>query len=199
MISRLRGVLIEKSPPHIVLDVQGVGYELELPISSYYNLPELGETVSLRTHFIVREDAQLLIGFSTEEERAVFRELIKVRGIGAKVALAILSTLSVDTFVQTIQSEEISMLTRVPGVGKKTAERLILELRDRFNDHATTLVPTESVESDPLSPSSPRMDAVQALASLGYKQSEAELMIRKVYVDGVKTEELIRLALKTRI
>lgn len=199
MITRLEGVLIEKTAPRVVLDVHGVGYELELPMSSYYDLPDTGATLCLKTHLVVREDAHLLFGFITEAERAIFRELIKVSGIGAKVALAILSSLSVEAFVQIIRSKDTASLTRVPGIGKKTAERLTLELSDRFGASAPASSTSVALAASGLpggTARSTRGDAVQALATLGYKPADAELMIRQVFVEGMATEELIRLALK---
>ena len=132
MIARLKGTLLEKTPPHVVIDCSGVGYECEVPMSTFYNLPAIGEMLVLLIHFVVREDAQLLYGFGTERERATFRQLLKVNGIGAKSALSILSGLSVEDLIQAIALQETGLLTRVPGVGKKTAERLLLELKDKF-------------------------------------------------------------------
>jgi Holliday junction DNA helicase RuvA len=133
MIARLNGLLIEKTPPLIVLDCVGVGYEVEVPMSTFYNLPEVGVKITLLTHMVVREDAQLLYGFGTEQEKSTFRQLLKVNGIGAKSALSILSGVSIDELVQAVSMQEVGMLTRIPGIGKKTAERLLLELKDKFS------------------------------------------------------------------
>ncbi|OYZ09406.1 MAG: Holliday junction branch migration protein RuvA, partial [Methylophilales bacterium 16-45-7] len=132
MIARLNGILIEKAPPFVIVDCQGVGYEVEVPMSTFYNLPEVGQKVQLLTHFVVREDAQLLYGFGSEQEKNTFKQLLKVNGIGAKSALSILSGVSIDDLVAAVNQQEVGMLTRVPGIGKKTAERLLLELKDKF-------------------------------------------------------------------
>lgn len=200
MISRIEGVLIEKLAPRVVLDVHGVGYELELPMSSFYDLPALGVAVCLRTHLVIRDDSHLLIGFKTEIERALFRELIRVSGIGIKVGLAILSSVSVDEFIQIIQSKDIASLIRVPGIGKKTAERLTLELHDRLKAPNFAAATTASGEvltaSAGSAPRSAWNDAASALNALGYKPADAERMIKQIFVEGLSTEELIRLALK---
>ena len=141
MIARLKGVLIEKTPPFVVLDCNGVGYECEVPMGTFYNLPPIGDVVTLLTHFVVREDAQLLYGFGTERERATFRQLLKVNGIGAKSALSILSGLSVEDLIQAVALQDTAMLTRIPGVGKKTAERLLLELKDKFSIEGIAATP----------------------------------------------------------
>ncbi len=184
MIARLKGVLIEKTPPQVVIDCQGVGYECEVPMSTFYNLPNLGESVTLLTHFIVREDAQLLYGFGTERERSTFRQLLKVNGVGAKSALSILSGLSVDDLIQAIALQETALLTRVPGVGKKTAERLLLELKDKFSVEGLT-------NASVAAPKSATGDVLNALIALGYNEREALATVKQLPAevalsDGIK-------------
>ena len=187
MIARVKGFLLEKTPPHVVIDCNGVGYECEVPMSTFYNLPNIGESLTLLTHFVVREDAQLLYGFSTERERATFRQLLKVNGIGAKSALSILSGLSVEDLIQAIALQETGLLTRVPGVGKKTAERLLLELKDKFS--------VDGLTSNSNAPKSAASDVLNALVSLGYNEKEA-LMAVKQLAPEVGVSEGIKLALK---
>ena len=187
MIARVKGFLLEKTPPHVVIDCNGVGYECEVPMSTFYNLPNIGESLTLLTHFVVREDAQLLYGFSTERERATFRQLLKVNGIGAKSALSILSGLSVEDLIQAIALQETALLTRVPGVGKKTAERLLLELKDKFS--------VDGLTSNINAPKSAASDVLNALVSLGYNEKEA-LMAVKQLAPEVGVSEGIKLALK---
>jgi Holliday junction DNA helicase RuvA len=184
MIGRLNGTLLEKTPPLVLIDCNGVGYECEVPMSTFYNLPVVGEKVVMLTHFVVREDAQLLYGFGTSQERATFRQLLKVNGIGAKSALSILSGLSIDELVQAVALQETTMLTRVPGVGKKTAERLLLELKDKFTIDGVAAMNS----SQPKSASS---DVLNALLALGYNEREAvsavKLLDKEVSVtDGIK-------------
>lgn len=184
MIGRLQGILLEKTPPLVLIDCNGVGYECEVPMSTFYNLPTVGEKVVMLTHFVVREDAQLLYGFGTSQERATFRQLLKVNGIGAKSALSILSGLSIDELVQAVALQETTMLTRVPGVGKKTAERLLLELKDKFTIDGVAAMNS----SQPKSASS---DVLNALLALGYNEREAvaavKLLDKEVSVtDGIK-------------
>lgn len=184
MIGRLNGTLLEKTPPLVLIDCNGVGYECEVPMSTFYNLPAVGEKVVMLTHFVVREDAQLLYGFGTSQERATFRQLLKVNGIGAKSALSILSGLSIDELVQAVALQEATMLTRVPGVGKKTAERLLLELKDKFTIDGVAAMNS----SQPKSASS---DVLNALLALGYNEREAvaavKLLDKEVSVtDGIK-------------
>lgn len=184
MIGRLQGILLEKTPPLVLIDCNGVGYECEVPMSTFYNLPVVGEKVVMLTHFVVREDAQLLYGFGTSQERATFRQLLKVNGIGAKSALSILSGLSIDELVQAVALQETTMLTRVPGVGKKTAERLLLELKDKFTIDGVAAMNS----SQPKSASS---DVLNALLALGYNEREAvaavKLLDKEVSVtDGIK-------------
>ena len=187
MIARLKGILLEKTPPHVVIDCNGVGYECEVPMSTFYNLPNIGEMLTLLTHFVVREDAQLLYGFGTERERATFRQLLKVNGIGAKSALSILSGLSVEDLIQAIALQETGLLTRVPGVGKKTAERLLLELKDKFS--------VEGLSGNANAPKSAASDVLNALVSLGYNEKEALLAVKQLAPD-VGVSEGIKLALK---
>jgi len=188
MIGRLTGVLIEKNPPQVIVDVNGVGYEVDVPMSTFYHLPATGERVSLHTQLIVREDAHLLYGFATDGERAAFRQLLKVSGVGPKVALAVLSGLSVNDLAAAIATQETGMLTRVPGIGKKTAERLLLELRDKFKASgalSSTTAPSGSSGSDVLN----------ALLALGYNEREALSAIKQLPADVAVTDG-IRLALK---
>lgn len=184
MIGRLNGILLEKTPPFVLIDCNGVGYECEVPMSTFYNLPAIGEKVVVLTHFVVREDAQLLYGFGSSQERATFRQLLKVNGIGAKSALSILSGLSIDELVQAVALQETSMLTRVPGVGKKTAERLLLELKDKF-----TIDGVAAMNSN--QPKSASSDVLNALFALGYNEREAmaavKLLDKDISVtDGIK-------------
>lgn len=188
MISRISGVLIEKAPPQVVIDCHGVGYECEVPMSTFYNLPALGEKVVLLTQFIVREDAQLLYGFGTDRERQTFRQLLKVNGIGAKSALSILSGLSVDDLAQAVALQETALLTRVPGIGKKTAERLLLELKDKFSVDGLTAAAGQ--------PKSASGDVLNALLALGYNEREAMAAVKQLPADVVVADG-IRLALKS--
>ena len=172
MIGRLSGTLLEKNPPQLLLDVQGVAYEVDVPMSTFYNLPQSGERITLFTHLVVREDAHLLYGFGTENERRAFRQLLKVNGIGAKIALALLSGLSVAELAQAITLQETGRLTRVPGIGKKTAERLLLELKDKLG-----------------------ADITHALLSLGYSEREAVAAVKQL-PDGVGVSDGIKQALR---
>lgn len=189
MIGHLRGRLVLKQPPRLMLDVNGVGYELEAPMSTFYDLPETGAEAALHTHLVVREDAHILFGFATLDERGLFRELIKVSGVGPRVALAILSGISVEGFTRCVREGDSGALTRVPGIGKKTAERLIVEMRDR-------LEAGETVTGAAPRGGSPREEALAALQALGYKPAEAERLLRGVKGEGLGSEELIRLALQ---
>lgn len=189
MIARLSGILVDKTPPQVVVDCNGVGYECEVPMSTFYQLPNVGEKVVLLTQFIVREDAQLLYGFGSDQERQTFRQLLKVNGIGAKSALAILSGLSVDDLVQAVAMQETAMLTRVPGIGKKTAERLLLELKDKFSMDGVTLGAGAGGKSA-------SGDVLNALVALGYNEREALAAVKQLPVDVVVADG-IRLALKS--
>lgn len=194
MIGRLRGTVIEKRPPLLVLDVHGVGYEVEAPSSTFDQVPELGKEMLLYTHMVVREDAQLLYGFAKESDRAIFRQLLKVTGIGAKIAIGILSGISADGFVRCVQDRDALALTRLPGVGKKTAERLIVELRDRLSEFEFALPMT--VSTPRTSAPDPVSDAVSALIALGYKPNEASRWVGGVDVAGLRSDEIIRRALQ---
>ena len=175
MIGRIKGQLLESNPPRIVVDVHGVGYEIDVPMSTFYNLPSLGSEVTLLTHMIVREDAQLLYGFLTAQERETFRQLLKVSGIGARTALSILSGLSVSDLVNAVALQQASLLTRVPGIGKKTAERLILELKDKLTGTLSDVTVT--------TPNSVTADIINALIGLGYSEREANLAVKKLPED----------------
>lgn len=189
MIGRLIGTLLEKNPPQVLVDVNGVGYEVEVPMSTFYNLPETGAKVTLLTQFVVREDAQLLYGFLTARERDAFRQLVKVSGIGAKSALGILSGLSVEDLAHAITLQDTAVLMRIPGIGKKTAERLLLELRDKFSVSGMAAPQT----GQPVSSTS---DVLNALLALGYNEREA-LVATKQVPAGTGVSEGIRLALKS--
>ncbi|MDO9364942.1 MAG: Holliday junction branch migration protein RuvA [Methylotenera sp.] len=188
MIGRLNGTLLEKTPPLVLIDCNGVGYECEVPMSTFYNLPAVGEKVVMLTHFVVREDAQLLYGFGSHQERATFRQLLKVNGIGAKSALSILSGLSLDELVQAVALQETTMLTRVPGVGKKTAERLLLELKDKFTIDGVAAMNANQ-------PKSASSDVLNALLALGYNEREALAAVKQLPSD-VMVADGIRQALK---
>lgn len=189
MIGRLNGVLLEKTPPHVLIDCNGVGYECEVPMSTFYNLPAVGERVLLLTQFIVREDAQLLYGFGSDHERLTFRQLVKVNGVGPKMALSILSGLSVEDLVAAITMQETATLVRIPGVGKKTAERLLLELKDKFTMDGTALGSTHTAKSA-------AGDVLNALLALGYNEREALTAVKQLPPDVVVGEG-IRQALKS--
>jgi len=204
MIGFLRGTLLEKQAPHLLLDVGGVGYELQAPMTTFYHLPDVGSPVSLHTHFVVREDAQLLYGFSDLHTREIFRELIKVNGVGPKMALAILSALDSDSLIHCIQTDQINTLVRVPGIGRKTAERLLVELRDRVQRWSQNALHSTSDLGKTLSAQQERSirdDAESALQALGYKPQEAEKAISAILRDypASNTEDLIRLALKNMV
>lgn len=188
MIGRLHGKLLEKNPPQILIDVSGVGYEVDVPMSTFCNLPEVGGELTLHTHFVVREDAQLLYGFATLAERAVFRALIKISGVGPKIALALLSGITVDQLKDAVDRGETGLLTKVPGIGKKTAERLVLELKDKLagTGAATAAVPTSGA----------RADVAAALIALGYSEREAAAATKKLPEDCTVSDGL-RLALKS--
>lgn len=197
MIGRLRGTLAEKRAPHLLLDVNGVGYEVDAPMSTFYVLPELGQTVVLHTHLVIREDNHTLYGFATESERALFRSLIKVSGVGAKLALTILSGINPDGFIRCVHNQDSAALVRLPGVGKKTAERLIVEMRDRLKDFETHGASTVDSGSRAESSLNPLEDAVSALIALGYKPHEASRLVRAVESSAdLASEEIIRQALQ---
>ncbi|MFD2189929.1 Holliday junction branch migration protein RuvA [Pistricoccus aurantiacus] len=200
MIGRLRGTLLEKQPPWLVIDVGGVGYELEASMTTLLALPAPSEQVQLYTHLTVREDAHLLYGFAREKERALFRALIKVNGIGPKLALAILSGMEEELFIRCVLEDDVKALTRLPGVGKKTAERLVIEMRDRFPHWSQPGLESQDVmTSGSLSmPQDPRQDAEAALISLGYKPTEASRMLSGLE-EGLSTEALIKAALTRKL
>ena len=184
MIGRISGILLDKTPPLALIDCNGVGYECEVPMSTFYLLPQVGDKVTLLTHFVVREDAQLLFGFGTNQERLMFRQLLKVNGIGAKSALAILSGLSIDELIHAVSLQEAGLLTRVPGIGKKTAERLLLELKDKF-----TLDSALSIKGSGITSIS--QDVLNALIALGYNERESLNAVKSLDVnlnvnDGIK-------------
>ncbi|HDN27322.1 MAG TPA: Holliday junction branch migration protein RuvA [Thioploca sp.] len=201
MISRLRGLLIEKQPPLLVIDIQGVGYEVFAPMSTFYNLPEVNTEVSLLTHFTVREDAHVLYGFLNESERGLFRDLIRVSGIGPKLALSILSSMELPTFVQCVNNNDTARLTRIPGVGKKMAERLVVEMRDRLKSWGTNTTPSPVTPTSTLTQglTSPVEDAISALIALGYKPADASRWVHAVAEEGLSSEVLIRRALQSAL
>jgi holliday junction DNA helicase RuvA len=188
MIGRLTGTLVEKSPPQILLDVGGVAYEVDVPMSTFYNLPGTGEKVALFTHLVVREDAHLLFGFGSESERRAFRQLLKISGVGARTALSVLSGLSVAELAQAVTMQDTGRLTKIPGIGKKTAERLLLELKDKLGAEVTTAVGVH--RPPPVS-----SDVLHALVALGYSDKEAVAVVKKL-PDGLAVGEGIRQALK---
>ena len=187
MIGRIKGIILEKIPPHILIDCNGVGYEIEVPMTTFYDLPEVGSEVTLLTHFLVREDAQLLFGFATDQERIIFRKLLKVNGIGAKASLSILGGMTVQELTHTIQAQDVTSLTKIPGVGKKTAERLILELKDKFSDSEFKL--TSNANSSEMS------DIQNALSALGYNQKDI-VIVTKDLDKNISVNEGIKKALK---
>lgn len=202
MIGRLTGVIADKQAPDVLIDVNGVGYEVQLPLNSFYELPEEGGKATIYTHFVVREDAQLLYGFSSKQERSLFRLLIKANGVGPKLGLTILSGLTAEQFVACVEQDDVTTLVKLPGVGKKTAERLLIEMRDRIK--ALNLAP----EFRPLEPilgqsivtkANDFDDATSALVSLGYSAQQANKAVKAVHTDGADSETLIRLALKNML
>ncbi|MFI8418334.1 Holliday junction branch migration protein RuvA [Serratia sp. NPDC078593] len=204
MIGRLRGNILEKQPPLVLLEANGVGYEVHMPMTCFYELPELGQEAIVFTHFVVREDAQLLYGFNDKQERALFRELIKVNGVGPKLALAILSGMSAQQFVGAVEREEITALVKLPGVGKKTAERLVVEMKDRFKGLNGDLFNNSSEISLPATAVDPQeadaeSEAASALVALGYKPQEASRMVSKIAKAGADCETLIRDALRAAL
>lgn len=200
MIGRLRGVLVDKQAPYLLLDVHGVGYEIAAPMSTFYQLPAAGQEITLHTHLIIREDLHALYGFASEQERVLFRALVKVSGVGAKLALTILSGISVEAFVQCVHLGDGDSLARLPGIGKKTAQRLIVEMRDRLGQ-----APAGGGGDAPPSAAtmggrpSPAEEALNALIALGYKQAEASRLLGAVDSAGLDSEELIRRALQAAV
>ena len=207
MIGRLQGIIIEKSPPEIVLDVHGVGYELQLPMTCFYELPAVGETATIITHFVVREDAQLLYGFNTKQERQLFRELLKANGVGPKLALAIMSGMSATQFVACVEREDVSSLVKLPGVGKKTAERLIVEMKDRLKGWSshdlftpyTDAAPTDSSTTPQTEGGFVESEAIAALLALGYKPQQASLVVGKIMKPEMTVEAVIRESLRAML
>ncbi len=200
MIGRLRGVIIEKQPPRVLVEVGGVGYDVFMPMTCFYELPDNGQEVIVLTHFVVREDAQILYGFNQEQERELFRELIKVNGVGPKLALAILSGMSAKQFVYAVELGELNALIKLPGVGKKTAERLIVEMKDRLKhfdqDNSSPVLSSIDVKK---SSNQVETEAVSALIALGYKPQEASRIVSKVAKGDMDSETLIREALKAAL
>ena len=188
MIGRVRGTILERHPPQVLLDVQGLGYEIDVPMSTFYDLPATGSEVTLYTHLLIREDAHLLFGFATESERRIFRQLLKISGIGARTALALLSGLSVGELYDAVNTQDSTYLVRVPGIGKKTAERLLLELRDKLNAvlPAVGCVRSSSTESN---------DIYNALLSLGYSDREVDKVVKQIPVN-ISVSDGIRMALQ---
>jgi holliday junction DNA helicase RuvA len=195
VIGFLKGRLAVKQPPMLMVDVNGVGYEMEAPMSTFYGLPATGEPVALFTHLVVREDAHILYAFGTDGERRLFRGLLKVSGVGPKIALGILSGSSVEDFLRTIEAEDVAMLTRIPGIGRKTAERVIIEMRDSVKKLSMPAVGTGVVE--PGATLSPQGEAFSALIALGYKPPEVARLLKSIDEPGLGTTEIIRRALKS--
>lgn len=188
MIGRLTGQLLEKQPPHVLVDVQGIGYEVDVPMSTFYDLPAIGETVTLHTHLLIREDVHLLFGFASEAERQAFRQLVKVSGIGARTALALLSGMSVADFHHAVATQDSARLIKIPGIGKKTAERLLLELRDKLDLDASAVTAVKVADNQ-------ENDILNALLSLGYNDREANWAIKQVSLEA-DVSDGIRQALK---
>lgn len=200
MIGRLRGVLVARQPPEIIVDVAGVGYEVQVPMSTFFQLPAVGEEVSLVTHFVVREDAQLLYGFLDERDRVLFRSLIKVSGVGPKLALTLLSGMDADSFVRCVQREDLTALVALPGVGRKTAERLLVEMRDKLKDWVGGVEGGSAMAGATPLKHDIAADAEGALVALGYKPAEAARLVAAVKDDSVTdSEDLIRRALRSTV
>lgn len=199
MIGFLRGKLLHKAPPQLLLDVHGVGYEIEAPMTTFYDLPALGEEVRLHTHLIVREDAHILFGFASETERMLFRTLIKVNGVGPKLALTILSGQSVEEFYRCVNDNDVKGLVRLPGVGQKTAERLIIEMRGRLPELSNQTSLSDRSDLSANITSNPKQEAVTALCALGYKPLDASRMVQAIAVEDKSCEDIIRLALRSTI
>ena len=205
MIGRLRGTILEKQPPEILIEVNGLGYEIQMPMSCFYELPNVGEEAIVYTHFVVREDAQLLYGFNTVKERALFREVIKANGVGPKLGLGILSGMTATQFVQCVEREDISTLVKLPGVGKKTAERLVVEMKDRlkgwgagdlFTPFTDAAAPDNATAT---SSASVEDEAVSALIALGYKPTQASKVVSQIYKANMSSEDVIRESLKSMV
>lgn len=196
MIGRLSGQILQKQPPELLIDVNGVGYEVSAPMSTFYALPDIGEKVIIHTHMVVREDAQLLYGFATQTERALFRILIKINGVGPKLGITILSGITAEDFIRCIHDNDAAALVRLPGIGKKTAERLIVELKDKVGTEEDAAQSLASTDINSAAIKSPIGDAVSALIALGYKPNDASKMVRSISTEGLNTEEIIRQALQ---
>ncbi len=197
MIGLIRGTILEKQPPQLVLDVQGVGYEIDAPMGTFYQLPDVGQPVSLFTHFSVREDAHHLYGFYTRDERSLFRSLLKVNGVGPRLALTILSSAAPEEFVRCVLNNDTVSLVRLPGIGKKTAERLVIEMRDRLSDwYKAPVAKGATPHQEQGSRHQILQDAISALISLGYKQQEANRAVTKIDDGSASSEELIRRSLR---
>lgn len=206
MIGRLRGNLIEKQPPELLIEVSGIGYEVQMPMSCFYELPEIGTEAIIYTHFVVREDAQLLYGFNSVKERALFREVIKANGVGPKLGLAILSGMTAGQFVSCVEREDVSTLVKLPGVGKKTAERLVVEMKDRLKGWGAGDLFTPATDAAPIdikpyqsSKQNAEDEAVSALIALGYKPQQAAKVVSQVVKSDMTSEAVIREALKSMV
>jgi len=201
MIGRIHGKIIDKQPPQLLVDVQGVGYDIASPMSTFYQLPSVGDVVTLHTHLVVREDAQLLYGFASLAERSLFRTLIKISGVGPKMALTILSGMNANEFIICVQDNDAAALVRLPGVGKKTAERLIIELRDKLKDLQIESAGIDSNHdaSRSAAANSSITDAISALSALGYKPAEASKMVRAIDTTDLDVENIIRLSLQAAV
>ncbi|MDO6705678.1 Holliday junction branch migration protein RuvA [Photobacterium sp. 1_MG-2023] len=206
MIGRLRGIILEKQPPEVVIEVAGIGYEVQMPMSCFYELPEPGKEVTIATHFVVREDAQLLFGFNKKSERDLFREVIKANGVGPKLGLAILSAMTASQFVLCVENEDVTTLVKIPGVGKKTAERLLIEMKDRLKgwgegDLFTPSLDTAASQAQPMVSDQNRAEdeAVSALIALGYKPQQASKVVAQVAQEGMASEGIIREALRSMV
>ena len=198
MIGCLQGEIMEKQPPYVLLNVKGVGYELEAPMSTFYELPDCGESVMLYTHLLIRDDAHTLYAFKHTQDRSLFRNLLKVNGVGAKMALVILSGMNTKTFTDCIRNGDAGALIKLPGVGRKTAERLIIDMRDRLHKVSITHVSSNG-ENEPLRQQSPIEDAVSALISLGYRPNDAARMVSGIDTQDRNSEDIIRLALRSNL
>jgi len=198
MIGMLSGILVQKATQQLMLDVQGVGYEVEVPLSTAFALPDIGEAVTLHTHFVVREDAQLLYGFHRKQDRDMFRVLIRVNGVGPKLGITILSGLDSASLARCVEDDDVSTLVKLPGIGKKTAERLLIELRDKVSLQPDDSVKNAELKGFELGNASARVqdEAESALIALGYKPQEAAKTIKRVYAEGMSVEEVLKLALK---
>lgn len=206
MIGRLRGTLLEKMPPEVLIEVGGVGYEVQMPMSCFYELPETGQEATVYTHFVVREDAQLLYGFNTVTERALFREVIKANGVGPKLGLGILSGMNAAQFVACVENEDISTLIKLPGVGKKTAQRLVVEMKDRLKGWGAGDLLTPATDAAPadtpvaaIASQSAEDEAVSALVALGYKPQQASKVVSQVAQPDMSSEAVIKEALKSMV